>query len=327
MRFLFIVLITASCGNQMSMSTSQVDEKDENSANLTGNRVMIGNKSTTDKFNQNQRGVLDILLVIDGSGSMNDEQNKLKSNLLDLLTHISDSDWQIAVTSTGQTSCLSDRITKETPDFEQKYSELVNVGTSVNGEYHFLKAMDGLKGRCDGGNVSWLRKGSSIAVIIVTDENNECHGYEESGALPVTALCKSSDLKALLAEMRPKGNAQVYGLLPSMDEWKQNINKDPGVVDIFKVHGSITDSSYDATLRDISKHVFATLEDVFVLSHIPAGNVSVKVNDNVVDGSLYTIEADSNLIRFDKGYVPTSGSDVEVSYSYFHKVAEADDNP
>ena len=327
MRFLFIVLITASCGNQMSMSTSQVDEKDENSANLTGNRVMIGNKSTTDKFNQNQRGVLDILLVIDGSGSMNDEQNKLKSNLLDLLTHISDSDWQIAVTSTGQTSCLSDRITKETPDFEQKYSELVNVGTSVNGEYHFLKAMDGLKGRCDGGNVSWLRKGSSIAVIIVTDENNECHGYEESGALPVTALCKSSDLKALLAEMRPKGNAQVYGLLPSMDEWKQNINKDPGVVDIFKVHGSITDSSYDATLRDISKHVFATLEDVFVLSHIPAGNVSVKVNDNVVDGSLYTIEADSNLIRFDKGYVPTSGSDVEVSYSSFHKVAEADDNP
>ncbi len=327
MRFLFIVLITASCGNQMSMSTSQVDEKDENSANLTGNRVMIGNKSTTDKFNQNQRGVLDILLVIDGSGSMNDEQNKLKSNLLDLLTHISDSDWQIAVTSTGQTSCLSDRITKETPDFEQKYSELVNVGTSVNGEYHFLKAMDGLKGRCDGGNVSWLRKGSSIAVIIVTDENNECHGYEESGALPVTALCKSSDLKALLAEMRPKGNAQVYGLLPSMDEWKQNINKDPGVVDIFKVHGSITDSSYDATLRDISKHVFATLEDVFVLSHIPAGNVSVKVNDNVVDGSLYTIEADSNLIRFDKGYVPTSGSDVEVFYSSFHKVAEADDNP
>ncbi len=340
MRFLFIVLITVSCSNKMSMSTSQPDK---NSANLTGNKVMIGDKNTTDKFDQNQRGVLDILLVIDNSASMGYVQTKLKSNLPDLLTHISNSDWQIAVTGTKLGDCLSARITKKIPNFEQRYRELVNVGAYGNGEFHFFKAIDGLKGRCDSGDVSWLRKSSSIAVVIVTDQYNECHGYQNGNGmtevidnnadklpavalLPVTALCKSSDLKALLAEMRPKGNAQVYGLLPSMDEWKQNINKDPGVVDIFKVHGSITDSSYDATLRDISKHVFATLEDVFVLSHIPAGNVSVKVNDNVVDGSLYTIEADSNLIRFDKGYVPTSGSDVEVSYSYFYQATESDND-
>ena len=45
--------------------------------------------------------------------------------------------------------------------------------------------------------------------------------------LPDTALCKSSDLKALLAEMRPKGNAQVYGLLPSISKWKRYIAQDP----------------------------------------------------------------------------------------------------
>ena len=86
------------------------------------------------------------------------------------------------------------------------------------------------------------------------------------------------------------------------------------------------DDSYDSTLQDISKHVFATLENVFTLSHVPAGNVAVKVNGNDVDGSLYTIEADGNLIRFDKGYVPTSGSDIEVSYSYFYQATESDND-
>ena len=80
MRFLFIVLITVSCSNKMSMSTSQPDEKEENSSELTGNRAMVGNKSTIDKFNQNQRGVLDILLVIDNSASMGYVQTKLRSN-------------------------------------------------------------------------------------------------------------------------------------------------------------------------------------------------------------------------------------------------------
>lgn len=328
MRFLFIVLITTSCSNQMSMSSIQFDE---NNAVLTGNEEMIGNKSITDKFNQNQRGVLDILLVIDNTGSMKYVQEKLKSNLPDLLTHISNSDWQIAVTGTKISNCLSERITKKTPDFEKIYSELVNLGASGNGEYHFLKAMDGLKGLCDSSNVSWLRESSSIAVVIVTDQYNECHIYQDgddSGVLlPDTTLCESSDLKALLAEMRPKGNAQVYGLLPSIGEWEKYIEQDPEVGDIFKAYGSVEDDSYDSTLQDISKHVFDTLEDVFTLSHIPAGSVAVKVNDNDVDESLYTIEADSNLLRFDEGYVPTSGSDIEVSYSYFPKATEPDNDP
>ena len=332
MRFLFIFLITVSCSNQAPMLTSQDDEEGDNSSGLTGNRAMIGNQSTTDKLNQSQRGVLDILLVIDNSGSMRSVQEKLQSNLPDLLTHISNSDWQIAVTGTKLGDCLSARITKETPDFEQRYRELVNVGYTGNGEFHFSKAIDGLKGECSSGKVSWLRKSSSIAVVIITDQHNECYGYQDgddSGALPETGLlCKSSDLKALLAEVRPKGNAQVYGLLPDMDVqenwWERFIAQDPGVVDIFKAYGSVTDSSYDSTLQDISKHVFDTLEDVFILSYVPAGDVAVKVNGNDVDGSLYTIETDGNLIRFDKGYVPTSGSEIEVSYSYFYKAAEAE---
>lgn len=320
MRFLFIVLIAVGCGNKMQSSFS-ANEPNKRDADLTGNTGKVGNKNTTDKFNQSQRGVLDILLIIDNTGSMQDEQIKLKSNLPDLLTHVSKSDWQIAITGTKIGNCLSERITKQTPNFEQRYGELVNLGAVGNGEFHFLKAIDGLKGKCKNDKVSWLRKNSSIAILIVTDQHNECHGHQDGSddgmQLPVGALCKSSDLKALLKEMRPKGNAQVYGLLPHINEWKIHVGQDPDVVDIFKVYGSVTDSSYNSTLQEISKHVLNTLEDVFTLSHTPAGNVEVKVNNNDVDASLYTIEEKSNLIRFDKGYVPTAGSDIEVSYSYF----------
>ena len=316
--FLFIALITVGCGNKMSaLSSQQVEEK--NDADSHGNKGMVGDASKTDTFNQNQRGILDILLVIDNSGSMQSVQDKLRTNLPDLLTHISKSDWQIAVTGTKVGDCLSTRITKKTTNFEQKYSELVNLGATGNGEYHFLKAIDGLKGSCSGGNVSWLRKNSSIAVVIVTDQYNECHEYNDGGdgiALPSDALCKSSDVKALLAEMRPKGNAQVYGLLPPIGAWQQFITQDPGVVDIFKVHGSVAADSYDTTLQDISKYVLDTLEDVFTLSHVPVSDVKVIVNDNSVDASLYTIEKDSKIIRFDKGYVPSSKSNIEVSYRY-----------
>ena len=317
--FLFIALITVGCGQKMSMLSSQTVEK--NAADLVSNKVQVGNADTTDTFNQNQKGVLDILLVIDNTGSMQSVQEKLRANLPDLLTHIKKSDWQIAVTGTKVDNCLSARITKETSDFEQKYSELVNIGATGNGEYHFLKAMDGLKGNCSSGNISWLREGSSIAVVIVTDQYNECHEYNDGGdgnvgILPSDAVCQSSDLKALLTEMRPKGNAQVYGLLPVIEMWKQFITKDPGVVDIFKVHGPVHADSYETTLQEISKHVLDTLEDVFTLSHVPVGNVKVKVNNNDVDASLYTVEKDSKIIRFDKKYVPTINSNIEVSYSY-----------
>ena len=175
--------------------------------------------------------------------------------------------------------------------------------------------------------MSWLRKSSSIAVVIVTDQYNECHTHNDhndendgpASALPPDALCLSSNPKALLADMRPQGNGQVYGLLPSIDFWQEHIAQDPGVVDIFTVHGSVTADSYDTTLQNISKHVHDTLEDVFTLSHVPVSNVEVKVNGNDVDASLYTIEKDSNIIRFDKNYLPSSGSNIEVSYRYFSK--------
>ena len=134
--------------------------------------------SQTDEFSQEHKGVLDILLVIDNSSSMGNEQDKLSHNLPDLLKHVSGSDWQIAVIGTKINDCLSERITKATPNYQNKYRNLIKLGAQGDGEYHFYQARQGLQGKCQSTTSKWLRQESSIAVLIVSDQFNECHGYE-----------------------------------------------------------------------------------------------------------------------------------------------------
>ena len=299
-------------------------------------KPIAGSEAITETFDQSQRGVLDILLVLDNSGSMGLIIAKVMENLPDLLTHIDASNWQIAVTGTKVLDCVSSRITKQTPDYEEKYRALVNQGVSSNGEWYFLKAIDSLRSniltRGSVGNLwqcanvnPWLRENSSIAVIIVADQHNECFGYHDADDVvslsvldtdPLYKKCKSSDLANALQEMRPKGNAKVYGLLPSPATWEAHKDKDPGVSSIFAASGLVADASYAPIFQNISENVQDILEDVFVLSHVSVGEVKVEVDGNEVSSTLYTIRADSKQLVFDKQYVPTAGQKIKVSYRY-----------
>ena len=272
----------------------------------------------TDTFEQYERGLLDILIVVDSSGSMGGEQNKLASNLPNLLHYIKDSDWQIAVISSKLDECLEGRITKNTPNYETAYSELVNLGATGNGEYHFHKAIRGLTGNCDGN--AWLRPNSSVAILIVTDQHNECFGYEDGSdgghKLQTGDKCLSSDLATHLNSIRPRGNARVYGLLPSESKWQQHIATDPGVSSIFAARGEINAASYDTTLQEISKNVQDVLEDVFVLSQVPAGSVSVVINDATLAAARYEVDTADKLLKFNKGYLPPENAQIKVTYRY-----------
>lgn len=319
-----------ACGKNivvMSESDPNSADAERNSAGLTmvaatdGNRVAGGKlKFMQETFSQTQKGILDILLVIDNSSSMQDEQTKLAENLPDLLDHVSDSNWQIAVIGTTLQSCLSAAITKDTPDFEEEYKQLVDLDLLPNGEFHFYKAIQGLKGECGTTSNAWLRSRSTVVVLIVTDQHNECHEYNDgdpSGQqLPADAPCTSSDLKKQLAALRAEDNTGVYGLLPSTSNWESYKDKDPSVTSIFSHYGSITAASYDATLQAISKKVSNILEDVFELEHIPAGGVSVIIDGEPLATTSYTIDAEQQLLKFDKGYVPPEKAEIEASYSY-----------
>ena len=284
--------------------------KGNDSGMASGNAAGIGEYAEQeDKFSQDQKGVLDLLLVIDNSPSMADNQIELANNLPSLLQYVSKSDWQIAVISTTENDCLSKCITKHTPNFEEEYKKLIKLGTGGSDkELYFYMAVAGLKGECNNISTAWLRD-STVAVLILGDEPDTCRHYISINWLPAGMPCASSDLSTYLDSIRPDGNAKVYGILYS------HFNSyDPDAFNIFAAYGDISDTSYADTLQKISQNVHSVLEDVFTFSQVPSGDVKVTVNGTTLAKSQYII--DGKHLRFNQGYVPPENSSIVATYPY-----------
>ncbi len=322
-----LLALTYGCGGQQSSFGEHASQDESGRESADGSRASAAaDKSDlvdaalassyatwTDEFQQSGKPLLDILLVIDNSGSMSGYQGKLAANLAALLHYVRHSDWQIAVIGTKPRNCLSERITKNTPDFQSAYSQLVTIGAGGNGEYYFYKAIHGLKGWCRDTTSAWLRDSSTVAVLIVGDQHNECHGDSNDGApLPSSAACEGRDLAAYLKSIRPEAKAKVYGIVPSAGRFN---SYDPNALSIFHAYGHVS-GSYDDTLQKISRSVHAML-DTFTLAKVPRGSAEVRVNGETLATAQYTIDAAERQLSFDQGYVPPEAAAIEVTYDYF----------
>ena len=84
--------------------------------------------------NDDAQGLLDILVVIDNSGSMEEEQRNLSSKLLPLLSYVSESDWKIGVVTTDKADgCLRDVIRKNQQNPEFAFASAIRAGTNGSG--------------------------------------------------------------------------------------------------------------------------------------------------------------------------------------------------
>lgn len=322
MKLLLLLVMVISCSEaefSSEMQLRSVDEKtlggeqdsvEDNDLERGGDdNLSLAPTTRQESFNQKQRGVLDILLVIDNSGSMRPIQQKLQKNLANLLDAVTDSNWQIAVIGTKRADCLQRSIiNKDTNNYQQEYARLVDLGASGDGEYLVYSAIRGLDNICDDQRAGgWLRDGSSIAVLMVTDQDNEC------GApfpLPSNARCSIAELRSHLNKLRPDGNARVYGLVDtnhaSINRWRD--------LGIFSSHGSVFSQSYDSILEDISQDVSTMLLDQFRLKSLPiAGSITVEVDGDPLESSEFSISKQN--IVFDQGYLPEEDSRITVSYS------------
>ena len=125
----------------------------------------------TEMFQQaDKRGLLDLLIVMDNSGSMGQEQANISTKLSSLLSSISDTDWQIAVISTDPNdNCNISIVRSGDNDANNLFKNAVTLGTNGSGnEQGIRRAVVGLK--CE--STPWVRNNSSVAVLIVSDEDN-----------------------------------------------------------------------------------------------------------------------------------------------------------
>lgn len=271
-------------------------------------------------FEQGEWGALDILIVIDNSGSMAEEQANLSSKLDPLLSKLTNADWQIAVvTSDPKDGCQRALIKKTDADAAQKFSEAINAGTLGNGkERQVLQAVNAID--CFGRK--WVRDGSTLVTLIVSDEDN-CSTGLNAGDCGTGAEADGSLLTDKLGAIRKIGqDAKVYGLIirptdsqcPTRDG-QGNVLGNVGNVldDIIKKtggkSGAICDADYTTTLKAISEDVRQILKYEFDLAETPdQGTLKITVDGK--DWTKFTLEG--KHVKFTD--VPPFGSKVEVAY-------------
>lgn len=156
-------------------------------------------RETTDVFLQDPPEKVDILLVVDNSASMQPYQEELGQNFAGFIQFFLEADvaYHIAVTSTtlapglpvGSFDCTTEDVLElvedgeiagplilapGTPNAEQKFAELVDVGTCGSGAEMGLHASwVALTDRVlDGTNAGFLREDAALSIIYVSDEQD-----------------------------------------------------------------------------------------------------------------------------------------------------------
>ena len=212
--FLGLVTILAACGPTPTRQDQDVDAQPTPDSQV---------QPPVDTNSGPGCQAIDVLFVIDNSGSMGQEQTNLIANFPSFISvlDMSGLDYRVAVTTTGRdynytmtspigggipmsqdggdngtmlkTATMTKRwIDKTDPDVTGTFSQLANVGIDGPSDEMPLSAMrDAFEERMtDGTNVGFHRPDALLAIVFLTDEE-DC-SYEQSISLSFTqSLCDS----------------------------------------------------------------------------------------------------------------------------------------
>lgn len=273
-------------------------------------------------------GSADIALVIDDSGSMDLEQNNLSTKLNDLLVALKDANWQIGVVTTtakqenGKDVCHLKLIKSTDADAETRFKDAVTPGITGSGQEQGIRqAVNAL--RCP--ETPWVRPDSTIAVLIVSDEDNcskdglDC-GKEPWAKEDYLINYVEQDLQRVVGQ-----TAGFYGIIaPANEKCDSANNKGVQYERLFNYkstmgnlsYGNICDLSYKSTLERISQNIAKLLESKFTLKQMPDIGSSVitgvKANGDLILAEDYSING--NTVTFKIGSEPALGSQIVLTY-------------
>jgi hypothetical protein len=273
-----------------------------------------------ENFEQGEWGKLDILVVIDNSVSMVEEQKNLAAKLEPLLSHVEKADWQIAVITTYDAdNCQRALIKKTDADAKTKFANAVNAGVNQNAglERGILRAVVGLKAECK--LQPWLRTDSTLAVLIVSDEDNCSLSGGTYGCQGKPDLNSNYLFDYISTIRKPGVDAKVYGLLwhssTPQDSCKTGYSQGKTYEEVIEKTGgkwgSICDADYSTTLRAMSQDIAQIVKYEFPLAHMPDdGTLQILVDNQNWDK--FVLEGQT--VKFTQP--PPFGSKVVVNYRH-----------
>lgn len=304
------------------------------------------NPSQTDRFEQADRAKVDVLFVIDNSGSMMEEQDAIGRNFSSFLKFAlaQGIDYHIGVTTTGiapspggWSSCpggveggeagrlfpvdnSSPRIiTPSTPNAQTVFANNVKVGVchwleqGMEAAYRALSAP--LVNNADDprtpismdGNGGLLRPDAKLAVVYVSDEEDQSPQTVEFYATHLNSLKANPAQISVSAIVGPQDLASCPTASSSGLRYMDLALRTGGVIE------SICTADWASSLEKLGQNAFGP-STVFQLSQRPGDPAKLRVRVNGADATGWRYDPASNAVIFEQATAPASGSRVEIRY-------------
>ncbi|MFT5684649.1 MAG: hypothetical protein ACI8RZ_005593 [Myxococcota bacterium] len=269
-------------------------------------------------FTQDYNELVDVLWVIDNSGSMSDEVASIASNFQTFIDEFTtlDLDYHIAVVTTDMND----------PNDSGKFQGVVITPETVNPAYEFTAQADqGSTGSAteqgfaavqaalsepllSGANAGFLRDKATISVIVVTDE-------DDSSSINATNFV--SWFQAL------KPDPEMVQFNGFFNVGFEDFFSWDGYIDAVEAtngfYDSIQSTSFELALQNLAVAA-AGMVITFYLTEEPAtlADMTVVVEGQDVPQSTengWTYDSETNAITFHGESIPGPGEDVDISYT------------
>jgi hypothetical protein len=314
-------------GNLEVLSTGTLDPRER--AEVTGETGSIADAARTDVFTQRERPVIDILFVIDNSGSMSEEQANLTQNFdrfIRFTTEL-DIDYQIGIITTEATGANAGKLrgpiiantgVNASSDPIGDFIAQARVGTNGSADERGLQAsvLALTEPNISGPNFGFLRQGALLSIIYISDEEDHSPG-DVSGYLDTLLSVKGYDADAIIASAIagdvPSGCSSTgAGSAQAGRRYLDVVNALQGVF------ASICRVDWSTTMEEIGLGTFQALTR-FQLSREPdLSTMIVEVDGVVVPASElngWSYDAVSNSVKFNGTAVPAAGQEIVITYT------------
>jgi hypothetical protein len=288
-------------------------------------------------FTQEAFDAVDILWVVDNSGSMSDALSHVKENFTLFVGPFLEIglDFHMGVITTdmdqpshsGRLQGSVTYITADTPDAEAVFLSAIDVGSSGSGNEQGLAAIQAALSEplISDHNAGFLREEANLVTIVVTDEDD---GSDVSAASFLSWYwgLKASPTMVSFSAFCGDDNGGLFGCSEWVSWSEGLITAEPGTkyIDVLEqvggVWASICSDDFSDALSLLSIEA-SGLKDTFVLSAVPTsvGAMEVLVNGSEspysdVDG--WTFDWDRNAVVFHGAAVPPNNATIEISYPY-----------
>lgn len=278
--------------------------------------IVLSDKQESFTQNLAKNGDVDILWVIDDSGSMSDNQTALANNFSSFIDSFlaKDVDFKMAITTTdgtnghnGKMVGNSDKLTSDLAKFNK--TEFLNnfrtwsrVGVAGSGREQGLKTA---KSFFDRYSSSFLRQDAYLAIVFISDEEDQ----SEKTVTEYLNFYKS--LKSNPAMVKAY-SLVTQKILPSQ-QWESIGHRYNYVADQTNGLKGDLDEDFAVTLNNIGTTI-SNLTDTFALNGSPYQNsIEVYVN-GVKKTSGWSYDSVSKVVKFAANSIPVNGAAIVVKY-------------